>query len=127
MYLPYIRSSEMVLIEAEANYFLQNESAAQAALVKLNASSGRDPQYSCDKVGSELFEEIVLYRELELWGEGFNWHDYKRWNRDIVRVGFGKGGYVHVATATTIKASDSSWTWSIPETETQYNTEVDHV
>ena len=39
-YLPFIRSSEMVLIEAEANYFLGNEAAAQAALVELNASTG---------------------------------------------------------------------------------------
>lgn len=127
MYLPYIRTSEMVLIEAEANYFLNNTAAAQAALVKLNASSGRDREYTCSKTGEDLFEEIVLYREIELWGEGFSWHDYKRWKRDINRVSFSNGGYVHVATATTIKATDSNWTWSIPETETQYNTEVDHV
>lgn len=127
MYLPFIRTSEMVLIEAEANYFLNNEAAAQAALVKLNATSGRQPGYTCTKSGNDLFDEIVLYREIELWGEGFNWHDYKRWKKDIVRQGFGKGGYVHVATATTIKATDSSWTWSIPETETQYNMEVEHM
>lgn len=128
MYLPYIRSSEMVLIEAEANCFLNNLDAAKAALVKLNATSGRNPQYTCEAATqADIFEEIVLYRELELWGEGFSWADYKRWKRDIVRVGFADGGYVHVATATTIKATDSSWTWSIPETETQYNTEVDHI
>ena len=34
-YLPFIRSSEMVLIEAEANYFLHHEAEAQAALVEL--------------------------------------------------------------------------------------------
>lgn len=126
MYLPYIRTSEMVLIEAEANYFLNKPVDAQAALVKLNKTSGRDAAYVCLKTGDALFNEIVLYRELELWGEGFNWHDYKRWKKDIVRKGFAEGGNVHAATALTIKATDSNWTWSIPETETQYNSEIEH-
>ena len=116
----------MVLIEAEANYFLNKPVDAQAALVKLNNTSGRDAAYVCLKTGDALFNEIVLYRELELWGEGFNWHDYKRWKKDIVRKGFAEGGNVHAATALTIKATDSNWTWSIPETETQYNSEIEH-
>lgn len=123
-YLCHIRSSEMVLIEAEANYFLGNEAAAREALVRLNATSGRNPDYTCTKSGDDLFQEIVDYRELELWGEGFNWYDVKRWNRDIVRKSFAEGGNCHVATATTISASSSDWTWSIPETETDYNTEI---
>lgn len=65
------------------------------------------------------------YRELELWGEGFNWYDIKRWNRDITRKSFSEGGNCHDATATTITASSSDWTWDIPETETDYNTEID--
>ena len=87
-YLPFIRSSEMVLVEAEANYFLNDETAARAALVELNATSGRNPEYTCDKSGEALWNEIMDYRELELWGEGFAWSDYKRWNRDIVRHSF---------------------------------------
>ena len=67
-YLPFIRSSEMVLIEAEANYFLNNEAAAQAALVELNATSGRNAEYTCTKTGDALWNEIMDYRELELWG-----------------------------------------------------------
>lgn len=123
-YLCHIRSSEMVLIEAEANYFLGNEAAAQAALEELNTTSGRNPSYVCDKTGTDLFEEIVDYRELELWGEGYNWYDVKRWNRDIVRRSFAQGGNCHAATATTISASSSTWTWSIPDTETDYNPEI---
>jgi hypothetical protein len=123
-YLCHIRSSEMVLIEAEANYFLGDEAAAIDALVRLNKDSGRDPEYSCTKSGDDLFEEIVDYRELELWGEGFNWYDVKRWNRDIVRKSFADGGNCHTTTATTVKADSSTWTWSIPETETDYNSEV---
>lgn len=124
MPMSLIRSSEMILIEAEANYFLGNTAAAQASLVELNATSGRNPEYTCTKTGSDLFQEIVDYRELELWGEGFNWYDVKRWNRDIVRKSFAQGGNCHAATATTIAADKNDWTWGIPETETDYNTEI---
>lgn len=120
-YICFMRTSEMVLIEAEANYFLGKEKDAQDALVKLNATSGRNPEYTCSLTGEKLFSEIVDYRELELWGEGFNWYDYKRWNKDVVRKSFDDGGNCHAATATTISASGSTWTWAIPEAETDHN------
>jgi len=124
-YLPFIRSSEMVLIEAEANYFLNNEAAAQAALVELNATSGRNAEYTCTKTGDALWNEIMDYRELELWGEGFAWSDYKRWNRDVIRNGFDKGGNAHISIATTIPASGANkWTWDVPLNETDYNDEL---
>ncbi len=120
-YLPFIRTSEMILIEAEANYFLKNEAAAQAALVELNASSGRNADYTCDKTGEDLWKEIRNYRALELWGEGFGFSDYKRWNMDIDRVGLDKGGSAAAAIAVKIEANDPNWTWVIPQWETDYN------
>lgn len=124
-YLPFIRSSEMVLVEAEANYFLNDETAARAALVELNATSGRNPESTCDKSGEALWNEIMDYRELELWGEGFAWSDYKRWNRDIVRHSFAEGGNAHISVAKTIPASGvNKWTWDVPLNETDYNDEL---
>ena len=124
-YLPFIRSSEMVLVEAEANYFLNDETAARAALAELNATSGRNPEYTCDKSGEALWNEIMDYRELELWGEGFAWSDYKRWNRDIVRHSFAEGGNAHISVAKTIPASGvNKWTWDVPLNETDYNDEL---
>lgn len=124
-YLPFICSSEMVLVEAEANYFLNDETAARAALVELNATSGRNPEYTCDKSGEALWNEIMDYRELELWGEGFAWSDYKRWNRDIVRHSFAEGGNAHISVAKTIPASGvNKWTWDVPLNETDYNDEL---
>lgn len=124
-YLPFIRSSEMVLVEAEANYFLNDETAARAALVELNATSGRNPEYTCDKSGEALWNEIMDYRELELWGEGFAWSDYKKWNRDIVRHSFAEGGNAHISVAKTIPASGvNKWTWDVPLNETDYNDEL---
>ena len=104
-YLPFIRSSEMVLIEAEANYFLGNANDAQAALVELNKTSGRNPDYSCDKTGDELWTEIMNYRTLELWGEGFGYSDFKRWGRKIERKTLAQGGNAHAAIAITIELS----------------------
>lgn len=121
-YLPFIRTSEMYLIEAEANFKLGNEAAAIAALEALNKTSGRNPEYACAKTGDELWEEIVDYRAVELWGEGFEWSDYKRWKRPIVRKGFADGGNAHVAVAVSIPVEKgNNWTWVIPQNEVEFN------
>lgn len=117
-YLPFIRSSEMLLIEAEANYFLGNAADAQANLVELNASTGRDPGYTCSKTGDDLFNEIVKYREIELWGEGFEFSDFKRWNKAIDRT---TSNNVDTYTSVRVETNDPNWTWAIPQNETDYN------
>lgn len=124
-YIPFIRSSEMVLIEAEANYFLGKTAEAQAALVELNATSGRNPEYTCTKTGEELLSEIQDYRCLELWGEGFEWSDFKRWNKAVVRKTFEEGGNAHPSVAITINPEDGNkWTWGVPQNETNYNADA---
>ncbi|WP_434502555.1 RagB/SusD family nutrient uptake outer membrane protein [Prevotella sp.] len=121
-YIPFIRSSEMLLIEAEADYFLNKPTDAQNALIELNVTSKRNPDYTCTKTGDELFAEIRDYRNLELWGEGFEWSDFKRWNLPIVRHSFAQGGNAHVSVAITINPSDGNkWTWEVPLNETEYN------
>src|SRR5699024_6075619 len=45
-YLNHFRSSEMLLIEAEAKHFLGNDDAAQGLLEELTRDSGRDPEYT---------------------------------------------------------------------------------
>lgn len=120
-YLPFIRSSEMVLIEAEANYFLNKETDAQAALVELNATTGRNPDYTCSLTGDDLWKEIRNYRALELWGEGFGFSDYKRWKLPISRKSIKDGGNAHPAIAVTIDVDNPNWTWVIPQNETDYN------
>lgn len=117
-YLPFIRSSEMLLIEAEANYFLGNASAAQASLVELNATTGRDPQYTCTKTSDELFSEIRKYRSLELWGEGFEFSDLKRWNLPLDRT---NSGNVPSYTKVRVETGDANWIWITPLNETDYN------
>ena len=125
-WLNHFRSSEMVLIEAEANYFLKNESAAQNALVELNATSKRYPGYTCSLTGEDLLNEIKLYRRIELWGEGFNWFDYKRWGDTVSRKTYDEGGNFFAAIALDIAPdAENAWTWMIPEKEYQYNDSID--
>ena len=125
-YLNNFRSSEMYLIEAEADYFLGKESAAQSLLNELNTTSGRDPSYDCTKTGSDLFSEIKLYRSIELWGEGFDWFDYKRWGDSIERNTYANGGNFITSLAVTIAPEDNNqWTWMIPAKETDYNDAIE--
>jgi hypothetical protein len=115
------RSSEMALIEAEAQYFQGRASDAQATLVELNATSGRDPSYTCTKTGADLLDEIKTYRALELWGEGFDWFDLKRWGDPLARRTFPNGNF-HSSMAVTIQPQEKNkWTWYIPARELDYN------
>lgn len=117
-YLPFIRSSEMLLVEAEANHFLGNDEAAQAKLVELNATSGRDPGYTCDKTGDDMFNEIVKYRNIELWGEGFQFSDYKRWNLPLDRK---VSANANAPIKVRVETNNPNWVWAVPQNETDYN------
>jgi hypothetical protein len=120
----HFRSAEMYLIDAEAKYF-QNKPASdiQNLLVALNNTSGRDPSYTCTKTGIDLLNEIKLYRGIELWGEGFDWFDMKRWNDPIVRHIYADGGNFITSLALTIQPSaNNKWTWKLPLKETDFNT-----
>lgn len=120
--LNHFRSSEMVLIEAEAKYFSSNESAAQALLVSLNKDSGRDPSYTCTKTGADLLNEIKTYRAIELWGEGFDWFDLKRWGDGVSRKNYAAGGnFLSTLDVSYGPAEKNNWVWKIPEKETDYN------
>ena len=114
------RSAEMYLAEAEAKCHLGQDASAQALLNELNKNL--DPSYNCTKTGADLLKEVKLYRRVDLWGEGFDWYDYKRWNEPIVRKNKAQGGNFNDAFAVTINVEDGNrWTWKIPRNETDYN------
>lgn len=121
------RSSEMYLIEAEANCHLTpaKEAEARQLLVELIHDSGRDPEYTCNKSGQELLEEIKFYRRIELWGEGFSWFDYKRRKDTIARHTYADGGNYMKNAAVTIRPEDANnWMWVIPAKEYEYNNAI---
>jgi hypothetical protein len=118
----YIRSSEMYLIEAEAQYKSGNETRARQLLVELTKDSGRDPNFTCTETGAALFEKIKFVAQIELWGEGFDWFMVKRWGDKIVHKSYGQGGNHHINYNGTYGPEEKNkQTWMIPLLETDYN------
>lgn len=124
-HLNLFRSSEMYLIEAEAQYFQQKPTNAQATLKALTTETGRDPNFDTNETGPNLLNQIKKYRAIELWGEGFDWFDHKRWGDTIERKEHKDGGNYLSVLAVTIKPEDNNkWTWRIPLKETDYNNAI---
>ena len=80
----FMRTAEMLLIEAEAKALNGDNGGAQAVLSEF--MSVRDPQYSAaDNVNNSVLDMIRVQRGIELWGEGFAFYDMKRWNNELKR------------------------------------------
>lgn len=123
---PFMRATEMYLIEAEAAAELGDAATAQSILNKLNAMRQEGLGYNCTKTGRDLVDEVRLQRRFELWGEGFNWFDFKRWNLPIDRKGWLPGdtnsGNIPANCAVRIEPQDcNKWVIWIPQNEVNYN------
>jgi hypothetical protein len=81
-----IRASEMILIEAECEAELGNNSEAQNALYIIQSRANPGVSKST-ATGQALIDEILLERRKELVGEGFRWQDIKRRQLPFVRTG----------------------------------------
>lgn len=120
----YMRAAEMLLIEAEAAAMQNKSTVAQNLLNELN--SKRIPGYSCTKSGDDLINEVRLQRRIELWGEGHNWFDLKRWNLPIVRrewvAGDPTSGNIPQACAINVATTAChGWRFAVPDSESHYN------
>lgn len=121
---PYMRVAEMILIEAEANYMLGNEPAAISALKEINTV--RIPGYDCTKSGDALLDEIRTTRRIELWGEGFCFTDFKRWNipmeeRAWVANDVTSGNCPATYSRRHETSEANGWRLAIPQSESDYN------
>lgn len=116
--IPYMRSAEMFLIEAEAQARLGKTAEAQKVLFDL--VSKRDPSYKqSTSTGTPLMDEILFQRRIELWGEGFRFTDLKRMNQPLNRTGTN-----HTAAVAVIfeaPASDKQWEFVFPQREINAN------
>lgn len=127
-FFPFMRGSEMLLIEAEAACMRYDDETARKCLTELQEK--RITRYRPGTDGGDvLLEEIKLARRAELWGEGFNWFDYKRWNSPIVRdMWVAKdvnSGNWPPSVATIFQVDDANgWRWGIPSSEIQYNDDL---
>ncbi len=119
MDVPYMRVSEMYLIEAEANARLgNNDIAAASALFEIGKV--RDPAYTLStNTGNALLNEILLQRRWELWGEGFRFYDLKRMNLPLNRNGANHQN--SLAVVFDVPAGDERWQWKIPQTALDAN------
>jgi len=124
------RAAEMYYTEAEADCHLGKETEARQLLY--DVVHPYDAAYTLSsKTGNDLLEEVKLYRRFDLFGEGFDWTDCKRWKKDIVRkplkvsAGLASPGSFSSTFAITIPADDDTrWIWAIPNREVDYNSAI---
>ncbi|MFD2725196.1 RagB/SusD family nutrient uptake outer membrane protein [Hyunsoonleella rubra] len=117
--VPFMRKSEMVLVDAEAQYRLGNEDDARSLLFTLQKE--RDPNATMSSnSGNALFQEILLERRKELYGEiGVEWFDAKRLRMPINRDA------VH-RVPVNVPADSELFYLTIPQSEIDANPNMDN-
>ncbi len=118
----YMRSSEMYLIEAEAKAMQNDISGAQNALEVL--CKERDSAWDKTAFDSvqKLMDEIKFQRHVELWGEGFSFHDAIRWDDVHDMAGSGAAEVLYQDGFYQDRPSvNPKWVWKIPQAEIDAN------
>lgn len=126
--IPFMRAAEMYLIEAEALARSGGQDAAAASALYTLAVN-RNPAYQLStKTGTDLINEIMIQRRVELWGEGFRFFDLKRTDSDLDRNGMDNPRvstvtYLDIAyTLFKDRASKNNlWEFKIPQDEIDVN------
>ena len=77
-HIPLMRSSEMVLVEAEGKARNHDLTGAAKALNELRVKRNLEEVSASDYTESQLIDEILVERRRELWGEGFRLPDILR-------------------------------------------------
>ena len=117
----YMRSSEALLMKAEAQAQAGSDAAAKTTLNVLLAARTKagEPTLTCDNYtsmsGMTTLQMVQLQTRIELWGEGgCEFFNNKRWNIPVDRTGSSN----HVDKGTY---SVANMTLQIPEEEMLYN------
>lgn len=111
----YLRNTEFYLTKAEALARLGRDSEAQQVLFKLN--SVRDPAYvKSTATGQALIDEILVYRRIELWGDGVASFDMARLGVSLNRQD-GRSNLVMPGADLVIPAMDDRMIFQIPLSE----------
>lgn len=121
--VPYMRSAEMYLVEAEARARQGQDVLAQTALFEL--AKNRNYNYiSSSNTGQALIDEIFFHRRIELWGEGFRFTDLKRTNSPMSRAGIPNHLPILIVV-NNIPAGDIRWEWLFPQDELNANKQIE--
>ena len=117
--VPFMRAAEMYLIEAEALYEQGKEAESKTVLTTL--VKARDTSFTnFTTSGDAYYQQILLNRRIELWGEGFRFFDLKRLNQKLDRTGANHNATV-INNVYTIEANSNKWEWLIPQDEINAN------
>ena len=128
--VPLMRLSEMYLNAAEAACMQGNVTEAKKLMTELVKNTKRDPEYDNSNISGQqaMLDHIKLYTKIELWGEGFNWFNIKRWNDTIHRISIqatgddkGKGSWFAAVALTILPSDMNNQTWVVPQKEKDYN------
>jgi hypothetical protein len=120
--VPYMRSAEMYLIEAEARARQGRDDDVRNALFTL--AKNRNYNYLLStNTGQALIDEIMFQRRIELWGEGFRFLDLKRTNSEMSRAGI-PNHIPLLIKVTDIPAGDKQWEWLFPQDEVNANKQL---
>ena len=118
--LPLIRTTEMILIEAEAMYKLGDALGAHNLLYLLQMNRDVNAVKSSNS-GDALYEEILTERKKELYCEfGVEWFDAKRLRRGIVRDSWHRLNM----SANPLKPDDKRFFLKIPQAELDANPNI---
>ena len=123
-----MRSAEMYLIEAEAKAMSNDIPGAQAALQALGGA--RDTAFNATTFATQaaLMAQIKFQRRVELWGEGFGYTDYIRWDEGIdhgANGGSGAAAILYQDAYVVAKPSvNDDWIFKIPQAEINANPNI---
>ncbi|WP_299763256.1 RagB/SusD family nutrient uptake outer membrane protein [uncultured Dokdonia sp.] len=112
------RSSEMLLIRAEANALLGNLSDARNDIDQLRTTRGSNITTPANYTNlDQAIDEILNERRVELAFEGHRLLDLKRYNRAINRIDDDCSGVDRPATSCNLEAGSFRFTFPIPQAE----------
>lgn len=118
----HMRASEMYLIEAEAKAMMSDVAGAQAALRPLGEARDTNYDVSIFNTQTSLMDHIKFQRYVELYGEGFSWHDHIRWDVGIDLTNSGASQVLYQDGFIQAKPSvNNDWIWKIPQDEIDAN------
>lgn len=116
--IPYMRSAEMFLIEAEA--LARAGRAAEAQTVYTTFMASRVPGFVRPTASGDVLVNLIMNsRRVELWGEGFRFLDLKRLNLPLNRIGSNHNQAL--AVMMTLAAGSNDWQYVIPQSEINAN------
>ena len=117
-----MRIAEMYYIASEAYAHAGDEAKAQSVLNEIMIT--RDSNYKKSiKTGTDLLNEILDNRRIDLWGEGFRFTDLKRLNLPLNRFA-ATNTVENVSRKMEVPAGHKEWQFLIPKKEMDSNKNI---